>query len=77
MPKGLPSPENTIVETIVCEEFDDGWGGTAIQTSVCIDLGDVQGVVCAKHRHFELFCGFKRSSPPGFEFDMALDMMRE
>ncbi len=26
IPIGLPPPENTIVETIVCEEFDDGWG---------------------------------------------------
>ncbi len=26
IPKGLPPPEDTIVETIVCEEFDDGWG---------------------------------------------------
>jgi len=24
--KGLPQPEDTIVETLVCEEFDDGWG---------------------------------------------------
>jgi hypothetical protein len=25
LPKGLPPPEETIVETIVCEGFDDGW----------------------------------------------------
>jgi hypothetical protein len=25
-PKGWPQPEDTIVETLVCEEFDDGWG---------------------------------------------------
>jgi len=25
VPKGLPPPEDSIVEMIVCEEFDDGW----------------------------------------------------
>ena len=27
IPKGLPPPEDSIVETIVCEEFEDSWGG--------------------------------------------------
>jgi len=26
IPKGSPPPEDSIVETITCEEFDDGWG---------------------------------------------------
>ncbi len=26
IPKGLPPPEVSIVEMIVCDEFDDGWG---------------------------------------------------
>ncbi|MBW2690113.1 MAG: hypothetical protein JRC99_09310 [Deltaproteobacteria bacterium] len=26
IPKGQPPPEDITVETIVCEEFDDGWG---------------------------------------------------
>ena len=26
IPQGLPPPVVEILETIVCEEFDDGWG---------------------------------------------------
>ena len=26
IPKGLPPPEDPMIENIVCEEFDDGWG---------------------------------------------------
>jgi len=26
IPNGLPPPVTEIPETIVCEEFDDGWG---------------------------------------------------
>jgi len=28
-PKSLPQPEDIIVETIVCEEFYDGWGDSS------------------------------------------------
>jgi hypothetical protein len=44
IPKGLPPPEVTIAETIVCEEFDDAWGGEVIaRTSHCIDFGGCAG----------------------------------
>jgi hypothetical protein len=33
-----------MVETIVCEEFDDGWEAMAIQASVYIDVGRVYSV---------------------------------
>lgn len=46
-----------------------------IQTSECIDLGgNVQGVVCVKSGCFELFCGFKGFSSPGFGFDKVYGM---
>jgi hypothetical protein len=33
-----------MVETIVCEGFDDGWEAMAIQASVYIDVGRVYSV---------------------------------
>jgi hypothetical protein len=45
MHKGLPPPEDTTVETIVCEEFDDGSGCYGDPDAICIDLGGCAGMV--------------------------------